>query len=85
MRSVRDSRAARVGGATPAWNPKEAAALTLSSALAQSSLQWHPRLGVGESLAWTADWYQAYAAGEDMLKFSESADCAVSVAAALRA
>jgi len=44
----------------------------LSSALAQSSLQWHPRLGVAESLAWTADWYQAHAAGEDMLKFSEA-------------
>jgi CDP-glucose 4,6-dehydratase len=77
VREVVDAFSARFSG-RPGWqrdagvNPKEAAALTLSSALAQSSLQWHPRLGVGESLAWTADWYQAYAAGEDMLKFSEA-------------
>ena len=77
VREVVDTFSARFSG-RPGWqrdagvNPKEAAALTLSSALAQSSLQWHPRLGVGESLAWTADWYQAHAAGEDMVKFSES-------------
>jgi CDP-glucose 4,6-dehydratase len=77
VREVVDSFSARFSG-RPGWqrdagvNPKEAAALTLSSALAQSSLQWHPRLAVGESLAWTADWYQAHAAGEDMVKFSES-------------
>ena len=77
VREVVDAFSARFSG-RPGWqrdagvNPKEAAALTLSSALAQSSLQWHPRLGVGESLAWTADWYQAHAAGEDMVKFSES-------------
>jgi CDP-glucose 4,6-dehydratase len=77
VREVVDSFSARFSG-RPGWqrdagvNPKEAAALTLSSALAQSSLQWHPRLGVGESLAWTADWYRAHAAGEDMVKFSES-------------
>jgi CDP-glucose 4,6-dehydratase len=76
VREVVDSFSARFSG-RPGWqrdagvNPKEAAALTLSSALAQSSLQWHPRLGVGESLAWTADWYRAHAAGEDMVKFSE--------------
>jgi CDP-glucose 4,6-dehydratase len=77
VREVVDSFSARFSG-RPGWqrdagvNPKEAAALTLSSALAQSSLQWHPRLAVGESLAWTADWYQAHAAGENMVKFSES-------------
>lgn len=77
VREVVDAFSARFSG-RPGWqrdaavNPKEAAALTLSSALAQSSLQWHPRLGVAESLAWTADWYQAHAAGEDMVKFSES-------------
>ena len=41
-------------------HPQEAAALTLSSALAQRSLEWRPRLDVSESLAWTADWYRAY-------------------------
>jgi CDP-glucose 4,6-dehydratase len=77
VHEVVDAFSARFSG-RPGWlrdagvNPKEAAALTLSSALAQSSLQWHPRLSVGQSLAWTADWYQAYAAGEDMLKFSEA-------------
>jgi CDP-glucose 4,6-dehydratase len=77
VREVVDAFSARFSG-RPGWqldagvNPKEAAALTLSSALARSSLQWQPRLGVDESLAWTADWYQAHAAGEDMVKFSES-------------
>ena len=77
VREVVDTFSARFSG-RPGWqrdagvNPKEAGALTLSSALAQSSLQWHPRLDVGESLAWTADWYRAHTAGEDMLKFSEA-------------
>jgi CDP-glucose 4,6-dehydratase len=77
VREVVDAFSARFSG-KPGWrrdagvNPKEAAALTLSSALAHSSLQWHPRLDLRESLAWTADWYQAYAAGEDMVKVSEA-------------
>jgi CDP-glucose 4,6-dehydratase len=76
VHEVVDAFSVRFSG-RPGWrrdtgvNPKEAAALTLSSALAHSSLQWYPRLGIGETLAWTADWYQAYAAGEDMVKFSE--------------
>lgn len=62
----------------PGWrrdtgsHPKEAGALTLSSALAEKSLGWRPRLAVAESLAWTADWYQAHAAGENMTKYSEA-------------
>ena len=62
----------------PGWrrdagaHPKEASALTLSSALAENSLGWRPRLAVGESLAWTADWYRAHAAGENMTKYSEA-------------
>jgi len=77
VREVVDAFSARFSG-RPGWqldagvNPKEAATLTLSSALARGSLQWQPRLGVDESLAWTADWYQAHAAGEDMVIFSES-------------
>jgi hypothetical protein len=60
-REVVDAFSARFSG-KPGWqhdagvNPKEAAALTLSSALAHSSLQWHPQLDLRESLAWTADW-----------------------------
>jgi len=77
VREVVDAFSARFAG-KPGWrrdpgvNPQEAAALTLSSALAHRSLQWHPRLDIRESLAWTADWYQAHAAGEDMVKFSEA-------------
>ena len=56
----------------PAVHPEEAAVLTLSSALAQKSLGWRPRLDVSESLAWTADWYRAYAAGENMVKYCEA-------------
>jgi CDP-glucose 4,6-dehydratase len=62
----------------PGWrrdagtHPQEASALTLSSILAESSLGWRPRLVVGESLAWTADWYRAHAAGENMMKYSEA-------------
>jgi CDP-glucose 4,6-dehydratase len=77
VHEVVDAFSARFSG-RPGWrrdagvNPKEAAALTLSSALAHNSLQWYPRLGIAETLAWTADWYKAYAAGEDMVKFSEA-------------
>lgn len=62
----------------PGWrrdtgdHPQEAGALTLSSALAEKSLGWRPRMGVAESLAWTADWYRAHAAGENMTKYSEA-------------
>jgi CDP-glucose 4,6-dehydratase len=77
VREVVDAFSARFSG-RPGWqrdagmNPKEAAALTLSSELAYGALQWQPRLKLDESLAWTADWYKAYAAGEDMVKFSEA-------------
>ena len=74
---VVDAFAARFGG-RPAWvrdpapQPAEAHALTLSSALAEDSLGWRPRLDVRESLSWTADWYAAHAAGENMLAFSQA-------------
>jgi CDP-glucose 4,6-dehydratase len=77
VRDVVDAFSARFSG-RPGWrrdpgeHPKEAAALTLSSALAMKALHWQPRLGIDDSLAWTADWYQAYAAGADMVKFSEA-------------
>jgi CDP-glucose 4,6-dehydratase len=77
VREVVDSFSARFSG-RPGWrrdpgsHPKEAGALTLSSNLAEKSLGWRPRLTLGESLAWTADWYRAHAAGEDMTKYSEA-------------
>ena len=77
VREVVEAFSAKFSG-RPGWQRdagvqlKEAGALTLSSALAESSLDWHPRLAVGESLAWTADWYRAHAAGENMTKYSEA-------------
>jgi CDP-glucose 4,6-dehydratase len=77
VREVVDAFGARIAGKT-GWardsgpQPPEAQSLTLSSALARQSLGWHPRLDIQESLSWTADWYSAYSAGEDMLAFTES-------------
>jgi CDP-glucose 4,6-dehydratase len=77
VREVVEHFSARFSG-RPGWrrdvgtHPEEASALTLSSALAESALGWRPRLAVGEALAWTADWYRAQAAGENMTKYSEA-------------
>jgi CDP-glucose 4,6-dehydratase len=77
VREVVDAFGARIAGRAgwardPDPQPPEAQSLTLSSALARHSLGWHPRLDIEESLSWTADWYSAYSAGEDMLAFTES-------------
>jgi CDP-glucose 4,6-dehydratase len=56
----------------PAAQPPEAHALTLSSELAGRALAWRPRLGIRESLSWTADWYLAHSAEENMAAFSEA-------------
>ncbi|GAC1667122.1 MAG: CDP-glucose 4,6-dehydratase [Steroidobacteraceae bacterium] len=56
----------------PAAQPPEAHTLTLSSELAGRALAWRPRLGIRESLSWTADWYLAHAAGENMAAFSDA-------------
>jgi CDP-glucose 4,6-dehydratase len=77
VREVVEQFSARFSG-RPGWrrdagaHPQEAGALTLSSALAEKSFGWRPRLTVGESLAWTADWYRVQAAGENMTKYSEA-------------
>ena len=77
VRDVVDAFSARFGG-KPGWNPDalehaaEAQALTLSSDLAARSLGWHPRLAIEESISWTAEWYRAFAEGEDMLAFSKA-------------
>jgi CDP-glucose 4,6-dehydratase len=77
VREVVDSFSASFSG-RPGWRRdagthiKEASALTLSSALAEGALGWRPRLAVPEALAWTADWYRAQAAGENMTKYSEA-------------
>jgi CDP-glucose 4,6-dehydratase len=77
VREVVDAFSARFGG-KPGWerdqgpHPLEARALTLSSGLAERTLGWRPCLGIAESVAWTANWYLAHAAGEDMVRFSEA-------------
>jgi len=77
VREVVDAFSARFTG-KPGWQPgtaaqpPEAHALSLSSGLAERALGWRPCLSIAESLAWTADWYQAHAAEEDMLRFSEA-------------
>lgn len=73
---VVDAFSARFAG-QPGWerdgaaHPAEAGALTLSSTLAERSLGWRAALSLEESLVWTADWYQAYAMGRNMLNFTE--------------
>jgi CDP-glucose 4,6-dehydratase len=77
VREVVEGFSARFGG-KPGWkhdsseHPIEARALTLSSALAERALGWRPRLEIGEALAWTADWYRAFAAEENMVSFSQT-------------
>jgi len=75
VRAVVDAFGARFAG-KPGWrrdpgvHPAEAEVLTLSSALAARSLGWRPRLGIEETVSWTAEWYRAFKAGENMLEFS---------------
>src|SRR6202167_4361255 len=76
VREVVDAFGARFAGrpgwvSDPAPQPAEAQALTLSSTLAAHALGWRPRLDIRESLSWTADWYLAHSAGENMVEFSE--------------
>ena len=77
VREVVDAFSARFKG-KPGWvrdpspQPPEAHALTLSSELAGHALGWHPRLDIRASLSWTADWYSAHSAGENMAAFSEA-------------
>ncbi len=74
VREVVEAFGARFAG-RPGWvrdpapQPPEAQALTLSSELAQM-LGWRPALDIRHSLSWTADWYSAYSAGENMREFS---------------
>jgi CDP-glucose 4,6-dehydratase len=77
VREVVDEFGARFAG-RPGWvrdpapQPPEAQALTLSSALAGQRLGWRPRFDIRETLSWTADWYLAHSAGENMAVFSEA-------------
>src|ERR1700722_6895552 len=77
VREVVDAFGTRFAGrpgwvSDPAPQPAEAQALTLSSTLAGQALGWHPRLDIRASLSWTANWYLAHSAGENMRAFSEA-------------
>ena len=77
VREVVEAFSSRFAG-KPGWrpdgrqHPPEAQALTLSSAQALRTLGWRPKLPIGESLSWTADWYRASAEGKNMLTFTEA-------------
>lgn len=77
VQTVVETFSARFGG-KPGWerdpgrHPSEAHALTLSSVLAERALGWHPRLGIEEALAWTADWYRAFAGKENLVSMSKA-------------
>ena len=76
VHEVVDAFGARFAG-KPGWireaapQPIEATALRLSSSLAQRALGWRPKLDIRAALSWTADWYSAHAAGENMLAFTQ--------------
>jgi CDP-glucose 4,6-dehydratase len=77
VREVVEAFSARFEG-RPGWerdassHAPEAQALTLGSSRAARTLGWRPRLELQDALAWTADWYRAQAAKEDMVRFSEA-------------
>jgi CDP-glucose 4,6-dehydratase len=77
VHEVVDAFSARFAG-KPGWlqeaapQPIEAQALTLASSLAQRSLDWRPKLDIRAAVSWTADWYSAHAAGENMLAFTQT-------------
>jgi CDP-glucose 4,6-dehydratase len=57
------------GGQT---GPHEANLLALDCSKAKAKLGWRPRFGFEECIAYTADWYSAWAAGRDMAAFTRA-------------
>jgi len=54
-------------------DPHEAGMLTLDSSKAQARLGWRPRLSTEQAVTMSAEWYRAFARGnEDMRAFSEA-------------
>lgn len=69
VRAVAEALAGALGArveVAPDGGPHEAQLLALDTTKAREKLGWWPRLGFEETVAWTADWYRAHAAGEDM-------------------
>jgi CDP-glucose 4,6-dehydratase len=48
----------------------EQKALDLDSTAARAVLDWSPRMGLDETLTWTAEWYRAHMDGANMRDFS---------------
>jgi CDP-glucose 4,6-dehydratase len=46
--------------------PKETGVLRLDTSRARDDLGWRPILPFAEAVGWTADWYRAFAEGEDV-------------------
>ena len=55
---------------TPTTEKHEAKLLTLDSGRARAELGWRPRLAFAEAVAWTVDWYRAFARGDDLSAFT---------------
>ena len=95
MHEVVEAFSARFGG-KPGWrrDPGEHPAGgggpdPVLGACASARSAGGPRLGFAESLAWTADWYRAHAAGEDMAivcqaQMAHYGSCSAAPAAARR-
>ena len=43
--------------------PPEKQTLMLDNRLAQATLGWSPKLDIDDTIAWTAEWYAAFAKG----------------------
>jgi CDP-glucose 4,6-dehydratase len=52
--------------ADDADHPHEAGLLRLDASKARERLGWRPRLGFDETIDWTAEWYRAFAGGQDI-------------------
>lgn len=50
--------------------PHEARYLKLNCSKAHSSLGWHPKLAITDTIQWIADWYNAYQNKQDMKVFT---------------
>ena len=50
----------------PGPQPKEMPALALDCAKAERTLGWRSRLDAKQTIAWTAEWYKAFATGADV-------------------
>jgi len=52
--------------AAPGSHPHEAHALRIDSTKVRVRLGWRPRLALDEAIAWTAEWYRAWASGANV-------------------